>query len=254
MSKAFHSIFINRTFSKSTNLYTFFTKPQMKLHTKIEGKEYEAKVNETLIGVLAYPPYHYEGYSYEVEFQEVKKPSYSRQEVLSELWIPSEVEFSIYEGEDGKHEIVEHDSCGCQLKDFYSHIPKHSFAPTRELAEEIVQIRLGKWEPKIGDFIWGCKWDCSIGIYEFAGQKLPYNWSGSNSARAFPSVAQRQTFIEKNKPKEEPGKSEYLSLVAELESIAKKLKANKYANDNSIDINLTISKRSSKWFNGGYTR
>lgn len=182
-----------------------FHKTTMKLRTKIEGKEYESK-RDVPVSML-------EGFiELFIEFQEVKKSSYSRQEVLSELWIP-QLEFACWIITT-EHRIQA--SCFhyqaeiTQLQCF-----NYRFAPTYDLALEIVQIRLGKWLPKKGDRVWYChngNWGT-----KFAVNAKHFNdsyWNDSDLAEniiCFPSAAQRQTFIEKNKPKEEPGEDKEIT-------------------------------------------
>lgn len=127
---------------------------------------------------------------------------YSRAQVLREEWIPEKPDFYYI---DDKNEI----HSDLYLK--YSSLGRISetgfaFAPTRELAEEIVQIHKGEWKPKVGDRVWQCANSkyCKGEYYIVANQDCI--WDDDCSTEyiiPFPSGKQRDAFIEKNKPQQE---------------------------------------------------
>lgn len=129
--------------------------------------------------------------------QEQPQPTYSRQAVITEKWEPklNEEYFAI---------TRDNNIIPC-INYHLSELSRHSsqgfiFAPTLELAEEIVQIRKGEWLPKKGDMVYCDIKEC----YYFNGKKTGHDYTATSnySHHNFPSAKQRQAFIEKNKPKE----------------------------------------------------
>ncbi len=132
------------------------------------------------------------------------KPSYSRQQVLCEEWLP------LYDASNpsGYNWIAEDHFCifpnnSIHFHEAYIHgcrplkAPGCAYAPTKDLAEEIVSIREEKWRWKKGDIIW----------WHFCGVQSKITTSDYNELLysdipAFPSEKQLIAFIEKNKPKE----------------------------------------------------
>ena len=127
------------------------------------------------------------------------QPSYNRATVLQELWEPTSTKIYCIDREN---------NIGNQYKvtppvsaETLEYIQGLVFAPTKELAEEIVSIRKGEWLPKKGDkFVWCTKslffnerFICEGGAVTDFRNKSDYH---------FPSPQQRDAFIEKNKPKE----------------------------------------------------
>lgn len=164
----------------------------MRLTTTINGQKYYSsrEVTDIISNAL--------NDKTEVHFIRSPEPAYSRQEVLSELWQPKNVDFYAI-------------SCGNVItkhpylvtSELYKEsfiISGHVFAPTEELALEIRAVREGKWLPEKGDkFVraWKNGWTNSDDI-NTAG----YSFGSNNSESYFPSLKQRDTFIAKNKPKE----------------------------------------------------
>lgn len=80
--------------------------------------------------------------------------NYDRAEVLREEWEPKEVTHdTIYFVITNENVIQKGFFTLAMRKGIREHfnIPNYSFSPTEELAEEIVQIREGKWLPKMND-------------------------------------------------------------------------------------------------------
>lgn len=89
------------------------------------------------------------------EPQQETRQTWDRQTVLEEKWLPHEGQpemlfYPVQTGNSiGQFNTLIHTIKG--LKKYQNH-HGYSFAPTRELAEEIAQIREGKWLPKKGDY------------------------------------------------------------------------------------------------------
>lgn len=120
--------------------------------------------------------------------------AYTRAEVLREEWRPKAGE-SFYGISKSSTVTDRLDENGYSpfMSDYYA------FAPTRELAEEIVAIREGKWLPKKWDVVFDLKPNLQLPIlhecngYVAGKDYLPSEW------KYFPSEAQRTRYIKKQK-------------------------------------------------------
>jgi hypothetical protein len=132
--------------------------------------------------------------------------TYDRQKVLSEEWIPvtSETEEyydvrqdnSIYLPYIGYKETRR----PFVILDEKKIKENYSFAPTHELAEEIVQIREGKWLPKKGDK--ALRINRNTFKEDYSLMECSYELANDNllSWVYFPSEKQCVAFVTKNKP------------------------------------------------------
>lgn len=129
------------------------------------------------------------------------EPSYSRAQVLCEKYEPITGETCF--GISATNRIIIYENLSIASHEATKKLG-YVFAPSKELAEEIVQIRLGKWLPKKGD-------DC----FPYSSRTKQRYWEHINvcedftedkrfeqTTHYFPCAKQRDTFIEKQKEKE----------------------------------------------------
>ncbi len=128
------------------------------------------------------------------------QPSYDRAQVLREEWSPKNTLPSLWTI-DLQNRIVEYAHDSYDFRNIGIWQPgKKVFAPRRELAEEIVAIREGKWLPHHQDRFFAIRRD-----------KMTVDWDGvwrdiqleeDDFYIYFPSPEQRDRFIAEHKPKE----------------------------------------------------
>lgn len=124
----------------------------------------------------------------------LSEPPYSRAQVICELWEPKIDEMfyccnvvgDVWNEKRGKY------------GNFHTYKENsYKFAPTAELALELYQIRLGKWLPKKGD-----RFFCSDHLH--IDEIAPFDFMPPGGGHHyFSSAKQRDTFIEKQKEREE---------------------------------------------------
>lgn len=143
------------------------------------------------------------------------EPSYSRAQVLCELWEPTGQCFRIPLGND----ILNYDSAwGYSTRSLRA--GGDVFAPSHELAEEIVQIREGKWLPKKDDEVYSCNENLIISPHFWNGGSARHDFVKGSTHLNFPSAKQRDAFIQKQMGGRN---NETKELVSEIKSLFEKL-------------------------------